>query len=393
MRSKKIGLLVACFLVLALIFAMGAGCGKKKGPSITSIAPDTGPAGTEVKITGESFGTTQGNGVVHIGSGIAAVVAWSDTKLTVKVPTGLEAATQGLTVLTDAGESNEIEFTVTAGQANQPERQEGEVEHVSAVQAMVTFEQQKGVSTEGMTFSVVQISNSDPNWKIDEATKTGSPPIYFLLHNENGNWVVKDDGTALTKAELQAKGAPSDLYGEPSPATQAQAFQDYLKKQGIDPTGMSVTITRVSKSDPTWQEGIANKAGVQDLMASKVIFHKVGGNWTVVAMGTNFTDADLTKLGVPRDLIYTPTEAQTISTFIQSGNAEPGVTPTGWGLSVYKVSRIDPDWEVVKGVQTGVAGVDYFVLHWENGQWVVKDDGGQVVAGSIPGMPGDITAP
>jgi hypothetical protein len=390
MRSKRFVVLVACCSVLVLILAIGAGCGKQKGPSITSIAPDTGPAGTEVKITGENFGVSQGNGVVHIGSGIADVVAWSDTKVTVKVPSGLEAATQGLTVLTDAGESNEIEFTVAGGQAKQPERKEGEVEHISAVQAMVAFEQQKGMSTEGMTFSVVQISDKDPNWKIDAASKPGAAPIYFLLHNENGNWVVKDDGTALTKAELQAKGAPSDLYQAPQPATQAQAFLDYLKKQGVDPTGMTLTITRVSKTDPNWQEGNAHKAGAQDSM---VIFHKVGGNWTVVDMGTGFTDADLTKLGVPRDLIYTPTEAQAIATFIQSGNAEPGVTATGWALSVYKVSRIDPDWEVVKGVQTGAAGVDYFLLHWENGQWVVKDHGGQITAGSIPGMPGDITAP
>ena len=392
MRSKRLIVLVACCSALVLILAVGAGCGKK-GPSITSIAPDTGPAGTEVKITGENFGTSQGDGVVHVGTGVADVVAWSELKITVKVPSGLPAAAQGISVLTDAGESNQVDFTVTGAQPQQPERKEGEVEHISAVQAMIAFEQSKGVSTDGMIFSVVQISEKDPNWKIDEATKAGAPPIYFLLHNENGNWVVKDDGTALSKAELQAKGAPSDLYGTPTPATQAQAFQDYLKKQGIDPTGMTVTVTRVSKTDPTWQEGVVRKAGVQDIAVTLVIFHKVGGNWTVVAMGTGLTDAELTNLGVPRDLIYTPTEAQAISTFIQSGNAEPGVTATGWALSVYKASRIDPDWEIVKGTQTGGAGVNYFVLHWENGQWVVKGDGGQVTAGSIPGMPSDVTAP
>ncbi|MBK5093089.1 MAG: IPT/TIG domain-containing protein [Actinobacteria bacterium] len=389
MRSKRLIVLVACCSALVLIFAVGAGCGKK-GPSITSIAPDTGPAGTEVKITGENFGTSQGDGVVHVGTGVADVVAWSELKITVKVPSGLPAAAQGISVLTDVGESNQVDFTVTGAQLQQPERKEGEVEHISAVQAMIAFMQSKGVSTEGMTFSVVQISAKDRNWKIDEATEAGAPTIYFLLHNENGDWVVKDDGTALSKAELQAKGAPSDLFGTPTPATQAQAFQDYLKKQGINPAGLSVTIARVSKTDPTWQEGVARKAGQQDAM---VIFHKVGGNWTVVDMGTGFTNAQLKQLGVPADLIHTPTEAQAIATFIQSGNAEPGVTETGWALSVYKVSRIDPDWEVVKGIQTGGAGVNYFVLHWENGQWVVKDDGGQITAGSIPGMPSDITAP
>jgi hypothetical protein len=308
-------------------------------------------------------------------------------KITAKVPSGLPAAAQGISVLTDVGESNQVDFTVTGAKPQQPERKEGEVEYITAVQAMTAFEQNKGVSTDGMTFSVVQISEKDPNWKIDEATKAGAAPIYFLLHNENGNWVVKDDGTALSKSELQAKGTP------PTPATQAQAFQDYLKKQGFDPTGMSFTITRVSKTDPTWQEGVVRKAGVQDIAVTMVIFHKVGGNWTVVAMGTGLTDAELTNLGVPRDLIYTPAEAQAISTFIQSGNAEPGVTATGWALSVYKVSRIDPDWEVVKGTQTGGAGVNYFALHWEDGKWVVKDDGGQITAGSIPGMPSDIVAP
>ena len=389
MRSKRFALFVVLSSMLVLVLALGAGCGKK-GPSITSIAPDTGPAGTTVKITGENLGATQGNGVVHVGTGVADVVAWSNLKITVKIPSGLAAAAQGISVLTDVGESNQVDFTVTGGVAKLPERKEGEVEHITPVQAMVTYEQKKGVSTEGMTFSVVQISDKDPNWKIDMASKAGAQPIYFLLHYENGNWVVKDDGKALSTAELQAKGAPSDLYGTPQQTTQAQAFLDYLKKEGVDSTGMTVAITRDSKTDTNWEEGVAHKAGQQDAM---VIFHKVSGNWTVVGMGAGFTDADLKALGVPADLIHTPTEAQAIAKFIDSGNAEPGVTSTGWSLSVYKVSRIDPDWEVIKGVQTGEAGVDYFVLHWENGQWVVKDDGGEIAAGSIPGMPSDITAP
>jgi hypothetical protein len=388
MRSRRLIVLVACCSALTLILTMGIGCGQK-GPSITSIAPDTGPAGTEVKITGENFGDSQGDGVVRVGTGIADIVAWSNLKITMKIPTGLPEAAQGISVLTGAGGSNQVDFTVT-GAEQQPEREEGEVEQISAVQAMITFMQKKGVSAEGMTFSVIQISDKDPDWKIDEASKPGAPTIYFLLHKENGDWVVKDDGTALTKAQLQAKGAPSDLYGAPTPATEAQAFRDYLKKQGIDPTGMSLTITRVGKTDSNWQEGIARKAGQPD---QTVILHKVGANWTVVAMGTALSEADLTKLGVPKDLIHTQTEAQAISDYIQSGNAEPGVTPTGWSLSVYKVSRVDPDWETVKGNQAGGAGVNYFVLHWENGQWVVKGDGGQITAGSIPGMPGDITAP
>jgi hypothetical protein len=267
MRSKRLILFVACCSALVLVLAVGAGCGRNTTgtkSTITSITPGSGPTGTAVKITGKNFGATEGNGVVHIGSVLANVVAWSDTTITVKVPSGLKVVAQGVSVLTDAGESNQVDFTVRGGKTAPSQRTEGQVKHITAVQATIAFEQNKGVSMEDYTFSVVQISDEDPNWKIDQATKPGAPPIYFLLHFENASWVVKDDGNAINRTGLEAAGAPDDLFATPSPTTQAEAFFNYLSQRGIDPTGWSLTITRVSTMDSNWEEGLAHKVGQQD---------------------------------------------------------------------------------------------------------------------------------
>ncbi|MDD5748121.1 MAG: hypothetical protein PHP64_03575, partial [Actinomycetota bacterium] len=231
-------------------------------------------------------------------------------------------------------------------------------------------------------------SEKDPSWKVDSATR-GSTILYFLFHLESGNWVIKDEGSALTRAELNFKGAPSDLYGEPLPATQWQAFVSYAKSKGFDSTGFSLLITRVSTLDPSWELAVARKSGQLD---QTVVFHKVNTSWTVVAIAQSFTSDQLESLGVPSDLLYPPTESQAITSWIQSGSAPPGVTADSWTFGVAEVSRSDPSWEIVKGVQQGPAGTMYFVLHWENDAWAVKDTGGELTRQDLNalGMPGDI---
>jgi hypothetical protein len=390
MQNRRLWAIAACAVTVLMVAALAIGCGggTAQKPNVTAIAPDTGPVGTQVTISGQSFGSAQGDGVVHFGDVIATVVAWSDTQITVKVPDKLSAAVQAVTVLTSAGQSNEIDFTVTSG-GNQPDSGEGDIEHISAAQAMIAFENKLGKDISDYSFSVVQISDQDPSWKIDVAQATGQPDIYFLLHKKNGNWVVKDDGNALTRAQLTASGAPSDLYGAPTPTSEYQAVLNYVAQQGGNPSGMSVVVTRQSTIDPTWEIGIAHKAGQPDQL---VVFHKVSGNWTVVAMGANITYDQMIAMGVPKDIAHTLTEAQAISNWINAGNAPPGVTANGWALKVIDVSSIDPDWEIVQGIQQPGAGTMYFLLHWENNQWVVKDDGGTLTKQDLnaPGMPADL---
>jgi hypothetical protein len=80
-------------------------------PSITSVSPNAGSAGTSVTITGSNFGPTQGNSSVSFNGTPGVPTSWSNTQVIVPVPSG---ATTGNVVLTvPGGASNGVSFTVT----------------------------------------------------------------------------------------------------------------------------------------------------------------------------------------------------------------------------------------------------------------------------------------
>ena len=79
-------------------------------PQITGITPNTGSAGTVVTITGVSFGATQGNGNVWIGSTFGSVIGWSNTQVTASVSA---SAVSGIVKIEQNGVwSNATTFTV-----------------------------------------------------------------------------------------------------------------------------------------------------------------------------------------------------------------------------------------------------------------------------------------
>jgi hypothetical protein len=82
-------------------------------PTITSLAPTSGPVGTSVTITGTNFGTTQGSSTVTFNGTAATPTTWSAASILVPVPTG---ATTGSVVVSVGGvASNVMTFTVTSG--------------------------------------------------------------------------------------------------------------------------------------------------------------------------------------------------------------------------------------------------------------------------------------
>jgi hypothetical protein len=81
-------------------------------PSITTLWPTSGPVGTAVTITGAKFGATQGASTVTFGGIAAGAVAyWSDTSITVTVPSG--AATGSVVVTVNGMASNGTPYAVT----------------------------------------------------------------------------------------------------------------------------------------------------------------------------------------------------------------------------------------------------------------------------------------
>lgn len=100
-----------------VVFAIG---GSSKGvlftvtpsapPTITSLTPNHGTAGTPITIAGTNFGASQGSSTVTFNGAAAAVSSWSNTSIVAAVP---GTATTGNVVVTVAGvASNGVLFTV-----------------------------------------------------------------------------------------------------------------------------------------------------------------------------------------------------------------------------------------------------------------------------------------
>ena len=69
-------------------------------PTVTSLAPSSGPVGTAVTITGTNFGASKGTSTVTFNGTAATATSWSATSLVVPVPAG---ATTGTVVVTVGG--------------------------------------------------------------------------------------------------------------------------------------------------------------------------------------------------------------------------------------------------------------------------------------------------
>jgi len=80
-------------------------------PSITSVSPSTGAAGTPVTISGSGFGSAQGNGNIWLGSTLGTVLSWSNTQIVAAVAA---ISTSGIAQVQQNGlSSNTVPFNVS----------------------------------------------------------------------------------------------------------------------------------------------------------------------------------------------------------------------------------------------------------------------------------------
>lgn len=189
--------------VFVLLLVLAAGCGVSK-PVVKSVAPKTGFPGTGFKIAGTDFGTAKGKSTVRMGSKTLTTSSWSATGIATGVPKDMTAGNYSVTVTTSGGTSNKVAFTV-----------EPSFTGSSPLPAMMNYLKSKSVDTNGLSFTVVTTSKSDPNWKLDKATGTSQDTSYFLFHKDSSGWTIVDYGTDLSAEQLKLDGAPSDIPGTP----------------------------------------------------------------------------------------------------------------------------------------------------------------------------------
>ncbi|MBU4241550.1 MAG: IPT/TIG domain-containing protein [Actinobacteria bacterium] len=311
MRKGKIFLLLtaACALVMVAALA-GCGCGGNDKPSISSISPSSGEPGTEVTLSGSSFGDTQGNGTVELGTVTAGAEDWSDIKIKVTVPTDMKAGEYKVTVTTDVGTSEGIGFEVEEEKKSEvPERKAGHVEHNTPLAAILDYCKKNGIDTTGMTFSVLTVSKSDPTWKIDLGHKAGqqSESIQFLLHNVKDEWtVVQSSAEGWTAEQLKALRAPDDMATQPPQPVgdQAQTILAYLQSKGEPTTGWAFSLVKVSAIDSNWEviKGTMSPDGRTEEFL--MIFNSMAGQWEVIASGgPPWTGAEFKGGPPPSDLL------------------------------------------------------------------------------------------
>ena len=79
-------------------------------PSIITVSPSSGQAGTQVTISGSGFGAQQGSGTVWLGSTYGVVVSWSDSQIVANVAAISQSGTAQ--VQQNGLSSNSMPFTV-----------------------------------------------------------------------------------------------------------------------------------------------------------------------------------------------------------------------------------------------------------------------------------------
>jgi len=103
---KQVFILAFSFLLLF------CGRAQAQAPTITGMAPSSGPVGIPVTITGTNFGASQGSSTVLLNGTSAVAISWTNTTIVAVVPTGASSGT--FTVTVNGQPANSLAFTVTA---------------------------------------------------------------------------------------------------------------------------------------------------------------------------------------------------------------------------------------------------------------------------------------
>lgn len=210
-------LVLAVLLCALLAAALAAGCGSK-APSLTRLTPSTGAAGSDIAVTGQSFGKTQGSGKVTVGSTEAKIRSWTDTAIAAIVPKDLKAGDYPVVVTTGGGASNKLTFTIKAANpvtpkkpATQPTTPTTQPSAQNTPQDAITkYMQLNGLNFSDYKLVATKTSASDPSWSVyDYQRFEGMGHQVFLLHKVNGVWTVIT--VQADPFDTKVYGAPSDL--------------------------------------------------------------------------------------------------------------------------------------------------------------------------------------
>jgi len=82
-------------------------------PAISGVSDTTGPVGSQVVINGTGFGAAQGSSVVLMNDVPMTVNSWTDTSITITIPSGATSGSLAVLLGPTMNASNPVTFTVT----------------------------------------------------------------------------------------------------------------------------------------------------------------------------------------------------------------------------------------------------------------------------------------
>lgn len=295
MHRKWVSICVLLSVIALAMSLIALGCGKAQAkPEISSLDPTSGEAGTEMVVKGGSFGATQGLSVVHFGDEVAEVVAWSDTSITIRIPTDLAAADYGVTVETEAGVSNEVQFKVT-------EEEKKTIEIISLKPE--SGEPGTEVEISGSNFGRNQGSGKVLFGKGEaEVMKWSDTSITIKVPS---NATANDYGVTVETEEGKSNEAIFKVEDKKKLEDQKEAVVSYLKSQGQSTAGSNdwtITLVKQSGQDSNW-EVVRITLPDNSRFEAMMIFNNMLGGWECLSTaGPPWTGVEFKGAEVPSDL-------------------------------------------------------------------------------------------
>ena len=178
-------------------------------PQISGINPNYGAPAALIKIAGTNFGATQGNGSVTVGGALSRVVSWSNTLISITVPSN--ATTGDIVVTTGGGSSSGEAFTFypypaitgvapASGSMGTPVTISGT--------SLLDGEDQGVVTFNGTPATIISQSNTDIQVNVPAGSTSG--PIIVRV---NGDTVKSSTSFTVTNPQLSSI---SPNYGAPA---------------------------------------------------------------------------------------------------------------------------------------------------------------------------------
>ncbi|MDQ7822580.1 MAG: IPT/TIG domain-containing protein [Candidatus Eremiobacteraeota bacterium] len=259
-------------------------------PTISSISPSTVNAGQNVVITGTNFAATQATGsyVAAVnGDTVGTVVSWSNTQLTITIPSGATAGTYQIYVHTDAGGNSNL-YNITVVSSSGPA--------ITSVSP----------TTQGLGGQVII---------------TGSG----FGSSQGTNYVVFSGSTSVTQSTVSSWGDTQVICNIPLTSSQG-SVNVYINVNGAYSNGYTITITSGTPVITSIVPGTVNQ----------------GAQITITGTGFTTTQGTIT-VGSTQIAVNSWTATQvvgTIPTTYAVGAAAVYVTAGGTNSSSYNISVV-----------------------------------------------------